>query len=352
VSHIHEDGSPRLSRREEALVLSEELLADIELDRIDPMALVRRTSRLARLLDDAPAMQWLSYEITGYPTNGLDTDAWSAATRSCRTYQTDDGPKANTQMLGAIYANLDAAKVDLIAGTGDTSDSQYAVVVENNKAARRAGLRGAITEARSVLDRVIGAIHGYVAERHAELRFGSAVETAFGVVRERVDAKIANLVPDGLPMISAAFENASSQNPEHWQSAAGTCRRLLMTAADRLRAPGPDIDGQKMGRGNYVNRLVDWISSQAESETAEKMIVADLQYLGPRLDAADAAGQKGAHDGPASVTRAQASRFVTGTYLVLGDILDFGDQGDDRELKAKQSTFSPQGHDETQVPPA
>ena len=83
----------------------------------------------------------------------------------------------------------------------------------------------------------------------------SAVESAFGVVRQEVDSAISELVPSALPMITAAFENASSDNPEHWQNAASTCRRLLMTAADQLQPPGPDIDGHTMGPGNYVNRL-------------------------------------------------------------------------------------------------
>jgi hypothetical protein len=73
-----------------------------------------------------------------------------------------------------------------------------------------------------------------------------------------------------------------------------------------------------MGDGNYVNRLVDWISASAESETEAAMITADLEYLGHRIDAADAGGQKGAHD---QVTQVQASRYIAGTYLLLGDIL-------------------------------
>jgi hypothetical protein len=127
-------------------------------------------------------------------------------------------------------------------------------------------------------------------------------------------------------MIAAAFENATSDQPEHWQNAASTCRRLLMTAADRLRPAGPDVDGRKMGPGNYINRLVDWIVSAAENDTAAKMIAADLEYLGPRLDAADKAGQNGAHVGKTPVTRLEASRFITGTYLVLGDILRLRDE--------------------------
>jgi len=63
--------------------------------------------------------------------------------------------------------------------------------------------------------------------------------------------------------------------------------------------------------------MVDWIQATAGSQTSAQMIIADLEYLGNRLDAADSAGQKGAHD---EVGRFDASRYITGTYLLLGDV--------------------------------
>ncbi|MGA7705314.1 MAG: hypothetical protein WB998_10515 [Solirubrobacteraceae bacterium] len=326
-------GARAKTRREDALLLAEELLSDIELARIEPTAVIRKTSRLARLLDDADAMAWLSYETTGYPEKMLDEAASAAARRSQRMKETDEGPRADCTLIGELAVAVTAAETDLAADSGGTSSSDYAVLVERNKAQRRNSLVQTIRENQSILDRVVGAVHQYVADRYQELRFGSAVETAFTVIRQEVDGKIAALIPDTLPMLSAAFENASSDNPEHWQSAAGTCRRLLMTAADRLRPPGSDVKGRKMGKGHYVNRLVDWIANHATSETAADMVVADLEYLGRRLDAADGAGQKGAHVGDKPVTRVEASRFVTGTYLVLGDILELSD-GESREAEA------------------
>ena len=176
---------------------------------------------------------------------------------------------------------------------------------------------------KALLDRVVGAIHAYAAERYQELRFGAAVETALEVVRAEVDARISSLVPDGLPMLTAAFESAVSEHPEHWANAASTCRRLLKLAADSLRPAGPDkklADGKtvRMGDGNYINRLMDWIVTASESETGADITAADIEQLGHRLDSADGAGQKGAHD---KVDRFEASRFITGTYLVLGDLL-------------------------------
>jgi hypothetical protein len=73
-----------------------------------------------------------------------------------------------------------------------------------------------------------------------------------------------------------------------------------------------------MTDARYINRLVDWIANQAKSKTMADMITADLEYLGRRFDAIDDAGHKGAHT---EVDRVDASRFVAGTYLLLGDIL-------------------------------
>jgi hypothetical protein len=334
----------RTTRRDDALVLAEELLTDVELGRIEPLAIARKASRLARLLDDTDAMAWLAYETGGYGSGKLNRDAWAAALRSGRVSPNDDGrPSANVRTLGELSQALAAATLELQNADSGVSHSEQAVLVQRQRAARLNSLHEAVSHTQGVIDRILGAIHSYISERYQELRFGSAVESAFGIVRADVDRSISDLVPRALPMIAAAFENASSQNPEQWQNAASTCRRLLMTAADELRPPGPDVDGRKMGPGNYVNRLVDWVVSQSQSKTAARMVAADLSYLGPRLDAADQAGQKGAHVGSKPVTRYEASRYVTGTYLVLGDILQLrADSGSDNVSVADDANAPPE----------
>jgi AbiTii len=301
------NGPSESSRRQAALALAEELLSDIELGELPPVALVRKTSRLARLLDDEDALVWLRYETSGYSPEALDGDAWAAAERSNRIMLRDDGtPGSYNSSVGQLQANVQVglAQIAASATTGN--------VIERNT------VRGFVGLYQGLLDRVIGALYDYVAARYQELRFGAAVETAFEVVRREVDATIGDLVPDALPKLSAALESATSSNPEHWANAASTCRRLLKAAADVLRPPGPPVHGRQMGDAQYINRLVDWIVDQAESETVAAMIRSDLEYLGQRLDAVQGAGSKGAH---AEVDRFAASRFITGTYLLLGDIL-------------------------------
>jgi hypothetical protein len=319
--------SSSASRRAEALALAEELLGDIEFSRISPSDIARRASRLARLLDDTEATAWLACEVGGFPEEPAGTlppEVFEAARRSNRVFRDGKGQeRANTSPLGQIEATIDASSAQIAAASDKpvslTTPNLPAInkAIEGNRA-ERGVLRNLISNQRGLLEKVLGAMHGYVAGRYQELRFGSAVESAFEVVRAEVDGQLAELVPDALPKLSAAFENATSDNPEDWASGAATCRRLLKAAANALRPPGPVVDGREMGAANYINRLVDWIVNQAESETRAEMIRADLEYLGRRLDAANDAGHKGAH---AEVSRLDASRFVAGTYLLLGDVL-------------------------------
>lgn len=312
------------TRRAEALVLSDELLDDIELHRLSPIDAARKCSRLARLLDDAEAMAWLQYETGGFPSGGLDAQASKSATRSGRLAKPgEDGkPRYWTASLGQLSLDVESGLALINSLTG-TPSGEWAPTVEASRFNERRAMRKTITDSQTILDRVVGAIHVYVQTRYQELRFGSAVETAFEVLRSEVDEEISRLVPDALPMLSGALENATSDNPEHWAGAAATCRRLLKVVADSLRPPGPPVtikSGKpvEMTDANYINRLIDWIGAQADSETLAAMIGADLRYLGDRLDAADRAGHKGAHS---NIGRVDASRYITGTYLFLGDVL-------------------------------
>lgn len=307
------------SRRDDALSLAEELLTDVELHRLSPSDTARKTGRLARLIDDEVAMAWLSYEVAGYPSP-LTAEAIVAAQRANRRAPDADDGSARwfTAHLGALFADVEGARTELSSASGSTSHSEWAATVEQQKAQRNAALRQLISDRTALIERILGSFYEYGGARYQELRFGSAVESAFEVVRQEVDGSVAELIPDALPKLSAAFENTTSDNPEDWASAAATCRRLLKAAADALRPPGPDIDGRCMDDVHYINRLVDWIATQQAGATAADMISSDLAYLGHRLDAALDAGHKGAHS---EVSRFDASRFVTGTYLLLGDIL-------------------------------
>ena len=156
--------------------------------------------------------------------------------------QPDGKHTASATSLGQLQAEIESGKLQLAATTDPSvslqSSNQYQrVEAPRGNALERGSIRQFISSQQAVLDRVVSAMHLYVVDRYQELRFGSAAETAFDVVRAEVDARIAELVPEAPKKLAAAFENAASDNPEQWANAAGTCRRLLKAAADALRPP-------------------------------------------------------------------------------------------------------------------
>jgi AbiTii len=321
--------TPGPSRRDQALDLSEELLADIELGKLQPIEIARKTYRLARLLDDIDAVQWLAFEVNGYkllqPNNVFEVGGWEAACRSNRDSFGPDGKHtASPLSLGELASHVEAGRIQL-AAAGDrpvsiqSANPAQMVHAPPTNASERLQIRRMIGTHQGLIDKVLGAMHSYVVERHDEMRFGSATETAFGVIRVDVDARIAELVPEAPMMLAAAFENITSDNPEHWSNAASVCRRLLKAAADALRPAGEPVAGRQMTDSHYINRLIDWIAAHGVSDTATALTVSELEHLGKRIDASDGAGQKGAHE---SVDRRAAARFLVGTYLLLGDILE------------------------------
>jgi hypothetical protein len=289
------------------------------------------------MIDDFDAMEWLEFEVTSYPQTGtgLPHNAWSAAKRSGRVFTDDDGAeRARTLSLSSMTAAVHsgnaqiAAAADAPVSVSSANPSQF-VGLPSGNTQERGAVRKSVTEMQGLHDQIVGSIHIWATQRYYELRFGSAAEDAFAVVRSTVDGLIANLVPDAVRRVAVAFENATSTDPEQWANAAAGCRRLIKATADKLRPPGPDVGGRKMGDGNYINRLIDWITTRSDSETYRDVVIGDLEYLGKRLDAITDAGNKGAHT---EVSRLEASRYVTGTYLLLGDILQLSGAADSQPI--------------------
>ncbi|WP_445154137.1 AbiTii domain-containing protein [Arthrobacter sp. Hor0625] len=315
-----------------AALLSDQLLEDIEMSRIGAADQIRRASRLARLLDDDEALAWLGHEIEGFTTTngGLTDSQVQAATRSRRQAPSKESGKLSfwTDSVDKIQAEIESARLQLAASAdapvsvSSANPSQF-VSAPSGNARERASLREFISHRSDLLGRIQGAVHKYASEKNVELRFGAAMESAFAVLRRDVDSKIASLVPAAGAKFATAFENAASRNSEDWANAAGACRRLIKAVADELRPAGEPVNNIKMTDDKYINRLIDWINEQHElSATPKDVIRRDLEFLGNRLDAFADAGHKGAH---AEVSRYEASRYITGTYLLIGDILRLND---------------------------
>ena len=340
----------------EAFDLSNELLADLELGRLPLTSCVMKAARLARLVGDDVHFMIFRHELSGYPSTpkGVPQDVWSlckVAERVKIRKKTDDKGKdtedlievAEIRSISAIEENAATLKMRLSffqpqpTNIASANPSQFVHAPIRNLGAE-AQIAMSYRDEMAVLAARRAFVYSFVLTKHFELRISSAAEDIFEGYRKRVDIYLGDLIPDELRRLESIRANLESDNPEDWANAGHSCRRLLQAVADVLYPPADHpvkaADGRsvKVGKDNYINRLVMFCEEKIASGVSFKVMSSDLKYIGERLDSVFAAAQKGSH---AEIDLSEAQRFVIHTYLLIGDILDFN-------AEASQLTTAPE----------
>jgi hypothetical protein len=326
---------------EEALRLSEEVLADIELARIPLSSVALKASRLARLLNDNDHEQAMAYEASGYPMEQgfIPAEVWRLAVFAGRNRTESDQKTgenkefAYVESISQLEDQLDIAKRSFDAARDpdvsltSANPAQYVRPPQGNYNERQS-LRNQASLASKQLASRRSFIHRYAYNVHYQLKFSGVASEVFSRIRNRVDSSIGELVPDAVRRLAAVYDNLRSENPEDWSNAAHSCRRILRDLADTVFPPKSEpriaiVQGKEtsigLGPEQYVNRIMCFIEDNVESATAIAIIGSDLKFLGDRLDSVLAGAQKGSHTD--IVTREEADRIVVHTYMILGEVL-------------------------------
>ena len=335
---------------EEALELSEDILADIELGRVALSAAALKASRLARLLNDFDAQEMFKFEAGGYPSppSGITPQVWRLAQLAGRVFfrqstreSSEVTPYAYIEPIEKLEEEIATGKLALaVAGDRDVSLSSanpyQQVQTPPGNLYERTTLRQQITTAAERLASRRTLIFDYASRQYYELKFSGLAQDLFSRIRATVDGKIAGLVPEAVQKFTAVHDNLRTENPEDWANAVHTCRRILQDLADaifppndepRVVRPGANERTINLGPDNYINRLVCYAEDHSSSSRFQELVGSHLGYLGDRLDAVFQAAQKGSH---ASVSREEANRYVVYTYMIVGDLLGLAteEQGD------------------------
>jgi len=327
------------SNAEEALDLSNELLADLELERIPLSSCIMKAARLARLTGDSEHLSIFEYELSGYPKTpgGVTAEVWALCKAAGRiSLQKEEGEegkeveKANIRSIAAIEENAETLKLRLSffqpqpVNISSANPNQY-VSAPFRDLKTEGQMAVSYRDERAILAARRSFVYKFALSRHFELRVSSAADNVFEKYRRKIDAYLGALIPDELRRLDSIKDNLDSDNPEDWANAAHSCRRLLQAVADALYPPvdakvktssGKEI---KAGKDNYINRLVLFCEDKMKSGVSSEILSSDLRFIGERLDAVFSAVQKGSH---AEIEISEAQRFVIHTYLVIGDILE------------------------------
>ena len=320
----------------EALELSNEILRNLELSEIPLSNIALKASRLARLLNDSAYQLIMECEAGGYPSepDGVPHHIFELAVLAGRKVQ---GVNSVTKKLedqiyqesiNAMEEQIRITDKALLAATDPDDSSQPVGLAIKGNSFERQRISGSHDLAVHRLARSRTIIYRYVLHKHYELKFSGIAGDVFSRIRARVDSAIGAIVPEAVKRITAIYENLRSENPEDWSNAVHGCRRFLQDLADAV-FPATDVTRPrrvddkdiviKLGKENYINRLVAFIEDRCTSGRFNDIVGSHLDFIGDRLDAVFRAAQKGSHSD--ILKKEEADRYVVYTYLIAGDIL-------------------------------
>lgn len=311
-----------VGRQESALQLADDLLADIELQRLKASEIALKASRLARLVghDDLTAL--LGFELAGYPHDGSDqewidkTGRWADKTAGT----------AYTGSLANIEAKSEgsrAAMLSLQSGGNYSGDMILPASRDHDaKITAHANLLGTLG---GISGQVTAVIYRMVTEIYHELMFSDLQASLFAETQANVDGELARASGSALDKIERVADRLRDGDPESVSQGLTSCRRLIDACADHVfpARDAPYVIGEQplsVGQSNVLNRLQAYCHSIGLPKSRRDRLRVMLKELYSRCSA-------GTH---AEVT-VQEARFVfLQTYVVLGEILTATSEGEGR----------------------
>ncbi len=326
---------------QECSLLASEVLDDFQESRISIDRILLKALRLYSLLGDQFGTALFTYETSGYPATptGLPQAIWTVAEAAGRTYAVTDPMNPAHFLYYSFPVLLSELQAAIDAEKSQTSRNDNAALLEGLPQIQATfpvglGYQSAPDRIASIsanqrwMQTIRSRLYQYVLQTYQYLKYGSAAEGTFTEFRMQADERLKKICPQAIEKLSSAYNNLNSSNPEDWANAVHSCRRILTDLADALYPPRDEpvmVGGRaiKVGKDQYINRLVQFIASKEGSKTFADVVGADLSSIGMRLDAIYDAVCKGTH---AEITKDEASRYIIHTYLLISDIVSLTDQ--------------------------
>lgn len=178
---------------------------------------------------------------------------------------------------------------------------------------------------RALLGRIRSWLHHYASGVNIRVQFADVIDNVLESYRTVVDARLADICPEALDMLAAAYQRLPGASSEERSQAITTLRRVLKAFADAVYPPRRSAEGQReLTDQHYINRLWALAEENIGSKSNRELVQAQIENLGHWIDAVYRSQDKGVH---ATVSQEEAERLLLHTYLLLGDLIRLGDQG-------------------------
>lgn len=186
-----------------------------------------------------------------------------------------------------------------------------------------------IQELKSVLNRIKHRVYDYLSNVEKQLLYGQVNADIFEKNRRYVDQQLAIIAPEALSQFLATYKCLNDLEPETNSQALLSCRRILKSVADKLYPARTDpimgVDGKPrlLTDELYKARLWQFVTEKVKGSTAGKVVLAQIEDIGNRIDKIYDLASKGVH---ADVSEVEVNQCVIQTYLLIGDLLRLNDE--------------------------
>lgn len=256
------------SRSQAILALARELVDDIELTRLGPDSILLKALRLARLVGDTAAVEWLQFELNRYPNTpsarpwmrrfGRFTDEqnnygyWIPLAGVAGTMAAMQAQIQTLQVPSVHFAPSSANPHEFVAGFAGATADKIAQPA-NAVLGRLQGLTNSVSTLSSIRSRVLAAVHGFAVRHFHALAFESLSESIFESHRTVIDRVVAEAAPEVLEKLPTIIDRLAAGDPEAVSQAMNSVRRMIKALADRVY-PAKDevveVHGQKYDVGS------------------------------------------------------------------------------------------------------
>lgn len=328
---------------EEALKISEEILDNLEDSNFKNSVVVLKCLKLARLMDDYDAIDWLLCEIEGYKSdkNGIPSDLFEIGIKHGR--ETEENEKGKT-MFTDLSSELEllSESSQKIVGTyttegvsvaGDTA----AIAMNNLLASVRNNNTNAllrISSCQRKLSILRGEYYKYVMNINIQLKFSDKVDSIFDDYRLRTDNYLVDNLPSGTKKLSSIYSRLKENDEESYSQASTSCRKLIREFTDDLfKKIYPDNTLKKIELRNgksfditgdhYLNRLYVVLDSVSVSKMKEENIIQTANWIESINDRIC----NGLHN---DISLDEIKDTILHMYILIGDMIKGYEQLNDK----------------------
>lgn len=328
------------TRRIQAIDACEKVINGIEDGVITISSALLQCMKIARLVNDFDAMEWLNYELGGYPRNDegyLTTSAWAMAVQHGRSYVDKEDKKTY------VFTDLAAEMENIISNSknalnnfstqGFSVSGEMALLATSKMTERvnqaTSNLLNTSKRNEQRLSVLKAQFYDYAVKWHIDLQFGKTAQKVFEEYQEKVSLYFSELSTTTLQKLSAIEDLMEDGNPERYSQVLTSCRRLWEDTAKILFETTIPDHKEKMYKtksgkeinvsgDHYNNKLSAVIETLQEKATKNTLVGSEVLYLIDWMEQINKLQSAGVHS---EITREQAMRCIIHTYIALGDIL-------------------------------